>query len=165
MSDVSYKDLYSASANHLPLGTALDLHYQFNPQFTRWNRYVTAEARSLVKAHDISHLIFGCDTGLLGEMQVQLWSKFAVQPMALRDTIRYARDKESRVLLKNPAGYLKMAIFFIKNFSEVKRVRTKCAAMSKNGSTLTKRNTSRRRWAIFARRTGLFCESCVTDID
>ena len=131
MSDVAYKDLYSVSANHLPLGNALDLHYQFNPQFTRWNRYVTAEARSLVKAHDITHLIFGCDTGLLGEMQVQLWSKFAVQPMGLRDTIRYARDQESRVLLKNPAGYRKMAIFFIKNFSEVKRVRTKCAAMSK----------------------------------
>ena len=35
------------------------------------------------------------------------------------------------MLLKNPAGYRKMAIFFIKNFSEVKRVRTKCAAMSK----------------------------------
>ena len=131
MSDVSYQDLYSPAANHLSLERALELHYQFNPQFTRWNLYRSAEAKSLVKAHDISHLIFGCDTGLLGEMQVQLWSKFAVQPLGLRDKIRYARDKESRVLLKNPVGYRKMAIFFIKNFSEVRRIRIQCAAMSK----------------------------------
>ena len=131
MNNVSYQDLYSAAANNLSLGSALDLHYQSNPQFTRWHRYSSAEAKSLVKAHDVSHLIFGCDTGLLGEMQVQLWSKFAVQPMGFRDKMKYARDKESRVLLKNPVGYRKMAIFFIKNFSEVKRIRVKCAAMSK----------------------------------
>ena len=142
MNHVSCQALYSTAAHHLPLGAALELRHQFNPQFTRWDLYQSADAQSLVKAHDISHLIFGCDTGLLGEMQVQLWSKFAEQPMGLRAMIRHARDKDSRVLLKNPVGYQKMAIFFIKNFSEVKRIRIKCAAMKKKWAYFDKEKYS-----------------------
>ncbi len=136
MKNLSYQELYSAQANQLTLGIALELHYQFNPQFTRWYMYKSAEAKDLVKAHDISHLIFGCDTGLLGEMQVQIWSKFAITPMSLRDKIRYARDKESRVLLKNPIGFPKMVVFFFRNFGEVKRIKLRCLGMSKKWTYL-----------------------------
>ncbi len=128
---ITFQELYSRGADHLLLKQALDVHYFLNPQFTPWDQYVSAQAKGLVRAHDISHIIFGCDTGLLGEMQVQLWSKFAVQPLGFSDKIRYARDKESRVLLKNPVGYRKMFTFFIQNFDQVKRVRLQAAKMTK----------------------------------
>jgi hypothetical protein len=133
---LTYNQLYSTEADQLTLGDALELHYQFNPQFTKWNLYKSVEAKELVKAHDVAHIIFGCDTGLLGELQVQIWSKFAITPLALRDKIRYARDKESRVLLKNPIGYRKMVLFFLGNFSQVKRIRERCSQMSKKWTYL-----------------------------
>jgi hypothetical protein len=129
MNQVAYNDLYSTASNHLPLQKALDIHYALNPQFTHWYKYHSDIAKKLVKAHDISHLVFGCDTQLLGEMQVQLWAKFAVQPFGWRETLSYARDKESKVLLKNPVGYRRMLIFFIQNFSQVKKIKLQAAKM------------------------------------
>lgn len=131
MPQVAYDALYTAAADHLTLQEALDIHYALNPQFTHWHKYHSEVAQKLVKAHDISHLVFGCDTQLLGEMQVQLWAKFAVQKFGWRDTLKYARDKESKVLLKNPVGYRRMLLFFIQNFSQVKKIKHQAANMLK----------------------------------
>jgi hypothetical protein len=131
MTPIAYDDLYSTASDHLSLQEALEIHYDLNPQFTHWHKYHSEIAQKLVKAHDISHLIFGCDTGLLGEMRVQLWAKFAVAKFGWRETLKYARDKESKVLLKNPVGYRRMLVFFIQNFSQVKLVKQQAAKMTK----------------------------------
>jgi hypothetical protein len=131
MNYISYDELYSNAADHLTLQEALDIHYVLNPQFTNWYKYNSEVAQKLVRSHDLSHLVFGCDTGLLGEMRVQLWAKFAVQPFGWLDTLKYARDKESKVLLKNPVGYRRMLIFFIQNFAQVKLVKNQAAKMVK----------------------------------
>lgn len=131
MNQLDYNNLYTTASDHLPLQEALDIHYALNPQFTHWYKYQSPVAKKLVKAHDISHLLFGCDTQLMGEMQVQLWAKFAVQPLSWRETLAYVRDKESKVLLKNLVGYPRMLIFFIQNFAQVKKIKTKAAKMSK----------------------------------
>lgn len=131
MKNVSYEELYTSQGEYLPLRDALEAHYRLNPHFTRWHEYKRSEARRIIKAHDISHLVFGCDTRLLGEMQVQLWAKFAVAPLAWREKLTYFRDEESKVLLKNPVGYRRMLIFFLRNFSEVWRIRKQAQKMSK----------------------------------
>ncbi len=122
---------YSQTVDDLPLAEALRRHYVLNPQFTVWSDYKSEVAQKLVKAHDISHIIFGCDTGLLGEMRVQLWAKFGVQQFGLKDSFAYARDKESRVLLKNPVGYWAMLVFFSKHFEEIRKVRSQSKLMKK----------------------------------
>ena len=114
----------------MTLKDAMRRHYLLNPQFTVWSDYKSEIARKLVKAHDISHLVFGCDTSLLGEMRVQLWAKFAVQKFNFKESLSYARDKEAKVLLKNPVGYMAMFMFFIKHFSELARVRRQAQLMS-----------------------------------
>jgi hypothetical protein len=149
MDKISYQALYSRRADPMRLGDALDIHYDLNPQFTRWEKFKSPEAKGLVRAHDISHLLFGCDTGLLGEMQVQLWSKFAVQSPSWADKIRYARDKESRILIRNPIGYRRMLQFFVKNFTEVKRIRLQAAKMT-------------RKWEYF--KEDLYLEVALGDI-
>jgi hypothetical protein len=121
---------YIHAANDLTLKDALREHYALNPQFTVWSAYKSEIAQKLVKAHDISHIIFGCDTSLLGEMRVQLWAKFGVQSFGLRESLRYAKDKEAKVLLKNPVGYWAMLTFFVKNFDEVLKVRSKAKSMT-----------------------------------
>ena len=115
----------------MTLQDGLCKHYLLNPQFTPWSDYKSDNAKKLVKAHDISHLIFGCDTSLLGEMRVQLWAKFAVHKFSFKESLTYARDKEARVLLKNPVGYLSMFWFFVTHFSEIGRVRKQSQQMSK----------------------------------
>ena len=114
----------------MTLQEALRKHYLLNSQFSPWGDYKDGNAKKLVKAHDTSHLVFGCDTSLLGEMRVQLWAKFAVQKFSFKESLTYATDKEAKVLLKNPVGYLAMLVFFIKHFSEIARVRRQAQLMS-----------------------------------
>jgi hypothetical protein len=123
------KNFYLREVAQMTLAEALQEHYQLNPQFTIWNNYKSEIAQKLVKAHDLSHIIFGCDTSLLGEMRVQLWAKFGVQKFALLESLNYARNKEAKVLLKNPVGYWAMFLFFIKHFDEVGKVRTQSKKM------------------------------------
>lgn len=122
---------YTHVVNKLTLEESLHQHYLLNPQFTVWNKYKSETAQKLVRAHDISHIIFGCDTSLLGEMRVQLWAKFGVQSFGLKESWRYAQDKEAKVLLKNPVGYRAMFTFFLRNFDEVFKVRSKAKSMTK----------------------------------
>jgi hypothetical protein len=126
------ENFYTTEVAALTLRDALHKHYMLNPQFTPWNDYKSQNAKKLVKAHDISHLIFGCDTSLLGEMRVQLWAKFAVQKFSFKESLAYARDKEAKVLLKNPVGYSAMLWFFLTHFSEVAKVRKQSQQMSEN---------------------------------
>ena len=124
------KKFYTTELEVLTLEDGLSKHYLLNPQFTHWNDYKSDNAKKLVKAHDISHLVFGCDTSLLGEMRVQLWAKFAVQKFSFKETLAYARDKEAKVLLKNPVGYLAMFMFFLKHVSEINKVRRQSQMMT-----------------------------------
>jgi ubiquinone biosynthesis protein Coq4 len=75
----NFNDFYSEKINELTLQDALDLHYKLNPQFTHWSKYDTEAARYMIKNHDISHIIFGCDTSYPGEYCVQTWVKFGCQ--------------------------------------------------------------------------------------
>ena len=122
---------YLNGVEELTLNEALRNHYLLNPQFTIWSEYKSEVAQKLVRAHDISHIIFGCDTSLLGEMRVQLWAKFGVQSFGFKESWRYAKDKEAKVLLKNPVGYWSMFVFFLKNFDEVFKVRSNAKSMTK----------------------------------
>lgn len=122
---------YKLTVENLSLAEALRMHYLLNPQFTVWSDYKSSVAQKLVKAHDISHIVFGCDTSLLGEMRVQLWAKFGVQKFGFKDSLAYAKDKESRVLLKNPVGYGSMLVFFVKHLEEIFKVRHQSKSMEK----------------------------------
>ena len=121
---------YVTELESMTLEEGFRKHYLLNPQFTVWSEYKSDNAKKLVRAHDVSHLVFGCDTSLLGEMRVQLWAKFGVQKFKFMESLTYARDKEARVLLKNPVGYLAMAKFFLKNFEEIGKVRRRSRLMS-----------------------------------
>jgi hypothetical protein len=130
MQVASFEVFYGEGVRALTLDEAMHRHYLLNPQFTVWSDYRSEIAKKLVKAHDISHLIFGCDTSLLGEMRVQLWAKFGIRKLGFKESLVYARDKEAKVLLKNPVGYWAMFLFFISHIGEVRRVRSQAKRMA-----------------------------------
>ena len=74
--NINYKDFYSSKINHLTLSEALDLHYELNPQFTKWSEYGSKLEQNMMKSHDIMHIIFGCDTSLKSELRVELFTLF-----------------------------------------------------------------------------------------
>lgn len=40
------------------------------------NKYISSEAKSFFRSHDIAHVLFGCDISLYGEGSVKLWTLF-----------------------------------------------------------------------------------------
>ena len=75
---MTFQDLYTKQ-NNLTLREALQMHYQLNPQFTSFEKYSNSFSSKMIKAHDIAHIIFGCDTSYSGEYAVQTWVKCGVK--------------------------------------------------------------------------------------
>lgn len=120
MSNLNFTDFYSTKIDNLTLAECIDLHYDLNPQFTRWHKYNSPLAQKIIKAHDITHIIFACDTSLLGELQVQSWSSFGVNKN-LFDAPKYLRDKEAASLL-NPVGLGNLIWFILTHIHQVFKV-------------------------------------------
>jgi ubiquinone biosynthesis protein Coq4 len=102
---------YTHDINNLTLAKALDEHYKINPQFTRYDEFETKEAGNTIKSHDISHLIYGCDTSYLGEYKVQMWnnngSKNTMPRLSLK--LIFSSDLKALIQLVIPTGLIKFA--------------------------------------------------------
>lgn len=55
------------------LRQALDAFYKKNAQYFP-NSRPTPRAKRFLRNHDVAHVLFGCDTSILGEAQVKLWT-------------------------------------------------------------------------------------------
>lgn len=121
---ISYQNLYSNNSESMTLAETLDAHYKLNPQFTAWDKHKSEIGRNLIKAHDITHVVFGCDTSFVGELRVQLWTKHAVDFNIVKgERLKYLFDKDARSLL-TPVGMIPFIIFnigtIIKEYLKVK---------------------------------------------
>ncbi|MBC7472296.1 MAG: hypothetical protein H7196_03500 [candidate division SR1 bacterium] len=111
---------YATEINTMSLKDALNEHYKINPQFTPWDQFDTPEARNLIKAHDISHLLYGCDTSYTGEYMVQTWNGFGsnlnIKP---QDSLKYLLNQDLRSLVL-PAKLMSYALTHLKEFMIVR---------------------------------------------
>jgi hypothetical protein len=55
-------DFYRSEIELMTLQEALSGYYLKNPSFTAYYQLKSERAKRLVRAHDISHLVFGCAT-------------------------------------------------------------------------------------------------------
>lgn len=114
---MNYKEFYSKKSNHLTLDEALTIHYQLNPKFTPWHQYPDEFSQKMMKSHDICHIVFGCDTTLVGEVAVEIWTLFGNDLTAAKyrelatnpDTL-----KEPLEIAKN-VGYFKVFMVMLTN--------------------------------------------------
>ncbi len=124
----TYNDFYSRKIDNLTLDQALEIHYQINPQFTPWYDAKSSILQKMSKSHDLSHIIYGCDTTMLGEMKVQFWNNFgSIVPENLKDFISAMKDEDNRKLLTPPG----LISFFLTNLPEIWRMRKLAKLMSK----------------------------------
>ena len=140
MSDqISFQNFYTASINHLTLAEALELHYKLNLQFTKWFDYEDELLQKTMKSHDVCHIVFGCNTALLGEFRVELFTAFGTN----------LSGSEYRKLVSNPKvlgepldiakriGYLKVLKLMLFNSFELVRIPYLCSKMN-------------RKWPVFS---------------
>jgi ubiquinone biosynthesis protein Coq4 len=60
----------------LTLQEALDKYYQSNPDFFQPKESANDYSKKIFLAHDVCHLVFGCDTSMLGETIITYWIFF-----------------------------------------------------------------------------------------
>lgn len=113
---------YTIDIVTMSLKDALKEHYKINPQFTPWDQFDTLEARNLIKAHDISHLLYGCDTSYMGEYMVQTWNGFGsnlnIKP---QDSLKYLLNQDLRSLVL-PTKLASYALTHLKKFVTVRGI-------------------------------------------
>jgi ubiquinone biosynthesis protein Coq4 len=111
MNPAKLNQFYTIDINQMTLRDALTEHYNINPQFTRYDQFETKEAGSTIKSHDISHLIYGCDTSYLGEYKVQMWNNFSSKKTMPKLSLKLIFSKDARALIQLvlPTGLIKFA--------------------------------------------------------
>jgi ubiquinone biosynthesis protein Coq4 len=120
--------------SNLTLSKALDEHYKINPQFTRYDEFETREAGNAIKSHDISHLIYGCDTSYLGEYKVQMWNNFSSSKTRPRLSFKLilCKDVKALIQLVIPTGLIKFARENKQEMDKVKaEIKTQADKMTK----------------------------------
>jgi ubiquinone biosynthesis protein Coq4 len=132
MIETQLSTFYTQTTNEMTLEKALVEHYKINPQFTPWDQFDTPEARNLIKAHDISHLIYGCDTSYMGEFMVQTWNGFKSNlNIPPREGLKYLMNKDLRQLVL-PTSLFSYAITHIMDFVKIKsRIKRQAKLMIK----------------------------------
>lgn len=122
MANISFRDFYSTKINRLTLQEALDLHYRLNPQFTHWSKFDTKTAQYMIRNHDISHVLFACDTTYPGEYCVQTWVKYGcklnIKPTQIFDYL-FSKDLIQIVL---PPKLIQYFLTHMKDFSILKKL-------------------------------------------
>jgi hypothetical protein len=76
----NYLDLHSATLRerdcNITLRQALDKYYAQNPDFYKPDQFEDSYNKILF-AHDACHIVFGCDTNVVGEAKLEVWTLFA----------------------------------------------------------------------------------------
>lgn len=136
--DISFDDFYSSAINDRMLEECLDLHYKLNPQFTKWYEFEKPVLQQAMKSHDIAHIIFGCNTRLLGEMRVELWTLFGTN-IPFKVYYKYVSNSEViklPLLILKQIGIFKSIWFFVRNIYEFFRILRLSTTMKKKWPTL-----------------------------
>ena len=124
----THADFYSRKIDNLTLDRAFKIHYEINPQLTPWYDCKSRILNKMMRSHDITHIIYGCNTTLLGEMQVQFWNNFGSEvPKNPKDFISAIMDKETRAVI-TPVGLFP---FFLTHLHEICKVQKLAKLMSK----------------------------------
>ena len=127
-------NFYSDQINHLTLQQALEMHYQINPQFTRFDAFETQEGAEAIRNHDISHIIYGCDTTMFGEYCAQMRNNFGSSNTMPKISWKlfFSKDLKAMIGLALPTSLISYVFANRKILKEAeKEIKTKALQMTK----------------------------------
>jgi ubiquinone biosynthesis protein Coq4 len=133
-SSITYTDFYSDKINHLTLRVALNMHYQLNPQFTRFDVFETQEGADAIRNHDISHIIYGQDTSMFGEYCVQMYNNFGSANTASKVSFKllFSKDLKAMIGLVLPTSLISYVFANRKMLKKIeKEIKAKASKMTK----------------------------------
>lgn len=94
-----------------------------------YEREMTDDSREFFRRHDIAHVVFGCDTTLVNEGMVKLWTAFGTTLGFWGHIAAYSRGETADIV-----GSLRMATVittFFRVAALVPKVVIRCRAMTK----------------------------------
>jgi ubiquinone biosynthesis protein Coq4 len=115
---------------NITLRQALDKYYAQNPGFYQPHQ-LDDDSRRVFFAHDVCHIIFGCDTSLVGEAKVEQWTihstNFSFKEYV--DTVLSTEATRQAVTEISPAQVLRQGFLniypLIKTYLRAKKVKPK----------------------------------------
>jgi hypothetical protein len=110
---------YKRPDSEMTLGDGLAEYYAQIPELTNPSHLPPEEA-AFFRAHDATHVVFGCDISPVEELWIGAWT-WAGTSATLRDILRYARSREvSRI--RREFGYLQGMRLFLRELPRLLRI-------------------------------------------
>ena len=92
-------------------------------------REMSDDSTEFFRRHDIAHVVFGCDTSLLNEAMVKLWTAFGTTLGFWKHIGAYSRDEATNIAKElSPAAVVGT---FFRAIALFPRVLARCRAMKK----------------------------------
>ena len=97
---------YQNPNSTLTLAEGLAEYYHHYPHISQLDHYVGTD-RTLLEAHDICHIVFGCDNGHRGELMIDIWSLFGTT-LTLNGYLRYLQHPIVKKIFQETNWWLLM---------------------------------------------------------
>lgn len=91
---------YQAQDSLLTLREGLDEYHAANPGLLAPDAASTDSLGSYLNNHDVSHVVFGTDTSLRGEMVQDLWTFLAIDVSPRRYVQDFVKEEEGKKIMK-----------------------------------------------------------------
>src|SRR5678816_927811 len=111
--------LYARQNSTQTLREALEEYYQLNPNLLDPDK-LAAGATILFRRHDVTHVVFGCDTSLRGETLVDTWTIFGTTA-GLSGYLQYFKYPQVNAIFAE-VGALQIAAELFRALPDIARV-------------------------------------------
>ena len=119
---------YQELASQLTLKEALEEYHELNSKIL-YKREMSSDSKVFFACHDVAHVVFACDTSLLNEGMVKMWTAFGTTLGFWRHIAAYSRQ-ETNEIVKELGWKLIIATSF-QSLIIMPRVLRRCFAMKK----------------------------------
>lgn len=119
---------YQELDSKLTLKEGLDEYRALNPELNN-AREATPEGATFFQCHDVTHVVFACDTALLNEAMADAWTLFGTT-VTLRQFLSFLKIEEHKAIIEK-LGWSKVIITFIKALPIVLFIALKSTTMTK----------------------------------
>jgi hypothetical protein len=118
---------YTRQDSEQTLREGLAEYYRLNPNLLN-PEDMPAEAAILFRRHDVTHVVFGCDTSLRGETLVDTWTILGTTA-GLSGYLQYFKYPQVNAIFAD-VGALRIAVEFLRGLPDVVRVAFRAVRLS-----------------------------------
>ncbi len=119
---------YQELASQLTLKEALAEYHELNSKIL-YKREMSSDSEVFFGCHDIAHVVFACDTSLLNEGMVKMWTAFGTTLGFWKHIAAYSREETYEIV--NEISWKLIIVTSFQSLIIMPRVLSRCLAMKK----------------------------------